>query len=425
MLILVITLIFLLGVIAFFSAGETSMTMLNPYRLRHLSKTNKSAHRASQLLKRPDRLLGLILFGATFTMILTANVFSDIMLHFHLGAFWSFIWETVILTVLILIFSEVCPKTVAAIYPEKIAFRVAIIFQFLLFIFYPFIWVINKISNGVLQIFGIPIHKKTAHQLTREELKTVVYETSDRIPDTHRQMLMGILNLEDIEVDEIMIPRNDIIGLDLNNNWNEIVGQLANTQHTLLPVYKDDLDQLIGILHTRNALNLMADQLFSMDSLLAALETPYFVPAGTPLMTQLLKFKQNKRRLALVVSEYGEIQGLITLEDILEEVIGEFTTDMATTSKEVHPQEDGSSIVDGSITIRDLNRAMQLHLPMEGATTLSGLIIDKLQTIPEIGTCCLIENTPLEVIQVFENRIKTVRVSPPLIKNEKLTIQED
>jgi len=315
MLTLVFTLILLLSAIAFFSAGETSMTMINPYRLRHLSKSNKSAQRAATLLKRPDRLLGLILFGATFVMILTANVFSDIMLHFRLGAIWSFVWETVILTIIILIFGEVCPKTFAAVYPEKVALRVAIIFQILLFIFYPVVWSINKISNGLLTLLGIPIHKKTVHQLTRDELKTVVYETSDRIPSTHRDMLMGILNLEDIEVDELMIPRNELIGLDLNHSWKEIVGQLANTQHTFLPVYKDDLDSLLGILHTRNALNLMAGQSFSMETLLTAVEAPYFVPAGTPLMTQLLKFKQNKRRFALVVSEYGEIQGLITLED--------------------------------------------------------------------------------------------------------------
>lgn len=414
MLALLALLFVLLGVIAFFSAGETSMTMLNPYRLRHLSKTNKAAKRAAQLLKRPDRLLGLILFGATFTMILTANVFSDIMLLFNLNPFWSFVWETVILTVIILIFSEVCPKTVAAAYPEKIALRVAIVFQLLLFIFYPFVWTINAISNGILRLFRIPMHKKSAHHLSREELKTVVYETTGRIPGTHREMLMGILNLEDIDVDEVMTLRNEITGLDINNSWKEIVGQLANTQHTFLPIYKDELDNLVGVLHTRDALNLMADQLFSMETLLEALENAYFIPAGTPLMTQLLNFKQNKKRIALIVNEYGDIQGLITLEDILEEVIGEFTTDMANTSKEIHPQPDGTSIVDGSVTIRDLNRALNLNLSTDNATTLSGLLIDQLQMIPEIGTCCLIDDIPMEVIQVLENRIKTVRVSPPL-----------
>jgi Mg2+/Co2+ transporter CorB len=418
MLALILTLFLLLGVIAFFSAGETSITMLNPYRLRHLSKTNKSAQRAMQLLKRPDRLLGLILFGATFTMILTANVFSDIMLHFNLSPFASFMFETVILTIIVLIFGEVCPKTLAAAYPEKIALRVAIIFQLLLFIFYPFVWAINAISNTILRLVGVRAHKKHVHHLSREELKTVVHETSGRIPNSHRDMLMGILNLEDIEVDELMTLRNDMIGLDLNNSWKEIVGQLANTQHTFLPVYKGELDNLIGILHTRSALNLMADQHFSVESLIAALEKPYYIPAGTPLMTQLLNFRQNKRRLALIVTEYGDIQGLITLEDILEEVVGDFTTDMANIAREIHPQEDGTSLVDGSVTLRELNRALNLNLSTESATTLSGLIIDHLQTIPEIGTCCLIDNVPLEVVQVLENRIRTVRVSPPLVSVE-------
>lgn len=413
MLTLILTFLLLLGIIAFFSAGETSLTMLNPYRLRHLSKTHKSAQRATRLLKRPDRLLGLILFGATFTMILTANVFSDLMLYFELTPLWSFICETVILTMIVLIFSEVCPKTVAAVYSEKIALFVAPIFQVLFFVFYPVVWTINSVSNTLLRLLGLPTHKKIVHHLTREELKTVVYETSGRIPNSHRDMLMGILNLEDIEVDELMTLRNDIIGLDLNNNWKEVVGQLANTQHTFLPVYRDELDTLVGILHTRNALNLMADQLFSMETLLTALEPPYFIPEGTPLMTQLLNFRHNKRRIAFIVNEYGDIQGLITLEDILEEVVGEFTTDMADTHREIYPQTDGTTLVDGSISLRALNRTLHLTLSTENATTLSGLIIDYLQTIPEIGTCCLIDNTPLEVIQVFENRIKTVRVSPP------------
>jgi Mg2+/Co2+ transporter CorB len=404
-------LLFLLLILsAFFSSSETSMMSLNAYRLRHLSKTKNGARRAYELLKRPDRLLGVILLGNNFVNNLAAALTTLIALRLEVGV----IWGSITLTVVILIFGEVSPKTLAALYPEKVAFPAAPILSILLWIFYPLVWVINAIANALLNLFGISLTTKRTIPLTREELRTLVHETTGRISSAHQSMLLGILDLEKVVVDDIMVPRNEIIGLDITYSWKEMMGQLTNTQHTLIPVYKEDINNLLGILHIRTALNLLAADNFTPDTLESNLEAGYYIPDGTSVTAQLLNFQQLKKRLALVVNEYGDIQGLVTLADILEEIVGEFTTDMADVSRDIHPQADGSFLVDGSLTIRELNRNMEFQLHSPGPKTLSGLIIEQLQIIPQSGTCCLIDNIPVEVVQVIENRIKTVRLSPPL-----------
>lgn len=412
--ILVGILVGLLVLSAFFSSSETGLMALNPYRLRHLSKVKKSAALIQKRLKRPDRILGVILLGNNLVNIFAATIATLIAIKLNIDP----ILASLVLTAIVLIFAEVSPKTLAALYPEKVAFPAIYILQFLLWTFYPFVWLINTFSNLMLRILGVSsIHMK-AHHLSTDELKTLIHETAGKVPVQHREMVLGILDLENVMIDEIMVPLVEVIGLDLENSEKELQSQLASTQHTFLPVYKGDIDNMVGILHTRSALNLLADGQFNKDNIESHLDEPYYVPEATSLTQQLLQFKDRGRRLALVVNEYGDIQGLITLEDILEEVVGEFTTDMATTSKDVHPQDDGTFLVDASITIRELNRAMGWKLSTAGPKTLSGVIIDYLETIPDIGTCCLIENIPVEVVQVSENRIKTVRLSPPVEKEQ-------
>ena len=391
---------------------------LNLYRLRHLSKTKKSAKVAQNLLRRPDRLLGIILMGNNFVNILASALATILASHYDLDVLAA----SFVLTVVILVFAEISPKTLAALYPERLAFLFAYPLQFLLWVLYPVVWLLNGMSNSMLRLFGISSLKKQAHHLNPEELRTIVHETSGHVPIHHREMMLGILDLEHVSVEEIMVPRSEIVAIDLDMTDGDLIKYLASTQHTFVPVYRGDLDNTLGILHTRQALNLMADNNLSKNTLEHVLAAPYFVPEGTPLTQQLLEFKQNQRRLGLVVNEYGDILGLIALEDILEEVVGEFTTDVSTISKDIHPQEDGTFLVDGSVTIRELNRAMGWTLPTTGPKTLSGLIIDYLEMIPELGTCCLIDHVPIEVVQVSENRIKTARLSKPLkphVKDEE------
>lgn len=406
---LVISLFVLLVLSACFSSSETGMMTLNRYRLRHLSKTSKSAKRVQKLLERPDRLLGVILLGNNFVNIMASAVAS--LIAIRLFGQYAVIIASFLLTIVILIFAEVSPKTLAALYPEKIAFPAAPILQVLLWIFYPIVWVVNKLSNGLLALLGVRLKKQKALSMSPEELKTVVHEASSRISTQHRSMLLSILDLEEATIDDIMIPRNEVIGIDINNDWDAIKGQLATTQHTFLPVYEDDLNDIIGILHVKHAINILAQKESSKEALRASLLETYFVPEGTTLATQLLNFQNKKKRIALVVDEYGDFLGLITLEDIFEEIVGEFTTDMASDTQQlIHPQEDGSLFIDGSIPIRDFNRVLSLDLPIDGAKTLSGLITDYLETIPDSGTCCEINQVKLEVIQVLDNKIKTIKL---------------
>lgn len=408
-------LIGLLVLSAFFSSSETGLMALNPYRLRHLAKVRRSAALIHKRLKRPDRILGVILLGNNLVNILAASIAT--VLAIRLG--FDPLLSSLALTAIVLIFAEVSPKTLAVLYPEMIAFPAIYVLEMLLWILYPFVWLINTFSNLLLRVLGVSSIKKSTQHLSTDELRTLIHETAGKVPIAHREMVLSILDLENVSIDEIMVPRVEVIGLDFDNSEKELLTQLASTQHTFLPVYRDDLNQTIGILHTRNALNMIADGTFSKENMKKHLLEPYYVPEATSLTHQMLQFKDRGTRIALVVNEYGDIQGLVTLEDILEEVVGEFTTDMAQTSKDIHPQEDGTFVVDASVTIRELNRAMNWKLPTQGPKTLSGVVIDFLQSIPEAGTCVLIDNIPIEVLQVIENRIKTVRISPPIKRQEK------
>lgn len=403
---------------AFFSSSETGIMSINRYRLKHQAKTSKSAKRVQNLLSRPDRLLGVILLGNTFVNIAASSVGTLIAVAL-LGAEYGAIAATIVMTLILLIFGEVSPKTLAALYPEKVAYPTSYILQLLLWLLYPLVWSINTISNGILRMCGVKVKISDHPGFSQEELRTLVLEASSRIPSKNRQMLLSILDLENTTVDSIMIPRNELVGLDLANDWSAIVSQLSNTQHTFLPVYRGDLNHIIGILHAKKALHLLVDPEFDESMLRAVLDEPFYVPDGTSLTQQLFNFQKNKERFALVVDEYGDILGLVTLEDILEEIVGEFTTNVASAYTAILTQPDGAYLVEGSTTIREFNQASGWDLPTDGPKTINGLLIEHLETIPDAGTCCLIDNIPMEVVKVQDNRIKAVKIFPrrPRLEN--------
>ena len=387
------------------------MMAINRYRLRHLAtKKHKGAVRVSQLLAQPDRLIGVILLGNNFVNILASSIATIIAIKWMGEA--GIALAAALLTVVILIFSEVTPKTIAALHPEKVAFPASLIIKPLLKILYPLVWALNYMGNSLLKLFGIAEPNKDQHHLSSEELRTVVHEAGGIIPKRHQQMLLGILDLEKVSVEDIMIPRNEIVGIDIDAPLDVISQQLATSQHTRLPLYRENIDNAIGMIHLRKLVSLFKHNELTKASLEKSADELYFVPEGTPLHTQLLNFQRHKRRTGLVVNEYGDIQGLVTLEDILEEIVGEFTTNPDALNLDIHPQEDGSFLVDGTITVRELNRSMQWHLPTEGPKTLNGLILDYLEIIPEADTSLLLEGHPIEIIQIAHKAVKTVRILP-------------
>jgi Mg2+/Co2+ transporter CorB len=397
---------------AYFSGSETGMMSLNRYRLRHLEKQkHKGARRVSKLLDRPDRLIGLILIGNNLVNIAASAIATVIGLR--LFGDMGILIATIALTLVILIFAEVTPKTLAALYPEKIAFPSSIILSILLKLLFPLVVIVNWITNGFLMILGINAEQREQHSLSSEELRTVVNESGALLHQRDQDMLVSILDLEKVSVEDIMIPRSELVGIDVNDDWKKIQKQLTQANHTRVLLYRDSIDDVVGYIHARDALKLLSKNQFSKTTLLRAVRELYFIPEGTPLNIQLLKFQHAKERLGLVVDEYGDIQGLVTLEDILEEIVGDFTTTMTpTTSDEVTLQPDGSYLVDGSASIRDINKEMSWRLPTDGPKTLNGLIIEYLEEIPQNNISLRISGYPVEIIDVADNKIKTVRVMP-------------
>jgi Mg2+/Co2+ transporter CorB len=397
---------------AYFSGSETGMMSLNRYRLRHLEKQkHKGAKRVSKLLNRPDRLIGLILIGNNLVNIAASAIATVIGLR--LFGDMGILIATIVLTLVILIFAEVTPKTLAALYPEKIAFPSSILLSILLKLLFPLVVIVNWITNGFLMILGINSEQREQHSLSSEELRTVVNESGALLHQRDQDMLVSILDLEKVSVEDIMIPRSELVGIDVNDDWKKIQKQLTQANHTRVLLYRDSIDDVVGYIHARDALKLLSKSQFTKTTLLRAVRELYFIPEGTPLNIQLLKFQHAKERLGLVVDEYGDIQGLVTLEDILEEIVGDFTTTMTpTTSDEVTLQPDGSYLVDGSASIRDINKEMSWKLPTDGPKTLNGLIIEYLEVIPQNNISLRISGYPVEIIDVADNKIKTVRVMP-------------
>lgn len=401
-------LVVLLLLSAFFSGSETALMSLNRYRLRHKAREgHRGARIAEQLLSRPDRLLGLILLGNNLANFSAASLVAVI--AFKIGGQPAVAIGTLFLTLAVLIFSETAPKTLAALHPERLAFPAAMIYYPLLKIAYPVVWLINAASNGILLLFGVRDKGNDLQSLSREELRTVVHEAGSRISSRYRQMLLSILDLEKVTVDDVMVPHNEIVGIDLDDDDDDIEDTIAASQYTRLPVYRDNIDEVIGILHLRRLANL-SHRKISKDALQQMLTEPYFVPEGTPLSTQLVQFQRRGERIAMIVDEYGDIQGVVTLEDILEEIVGEFTTDPANDENDVVKDGPDTYIVNATANIRELNRSQDWKLPTGGPKTLNGLIVELLETIPKPTTCLNISGYPIEIIETDDNRIRTVRI---------------
>ncbi|MDP3878208.1 MAG: HlyC/CorC family transporter [Methylobacter sp.] len=391
---------------AFFSGTETALMTLNRYRLRHLVKLKHSgAIKAQRLLQRPDRLLGLILLCNNFVNNFASSIATVIAIKLFADEESAVPIAAGILTIIMLIFSEVTPKTVAAVKPELMAFPGAWIYTPLLKILYPIVWFVNLFVSLLLRIIGIDVKKNRPETLNKDELKSIISDAESLMPPRYQKMLMGILDLESATVEDIMTPRNEVIGIDLESTIDDIISQLKTSPHTRLPVYKTSIDRIIGFLHLRKVLALINLPDFDKQTIISCLDKPSFIPESTPVHNQMQRFKHEKNRIGLVVDEYGDVQGLVTLDDLLQEIVGELITD----DDAVRVQSDGSFLVDANITIRELNRINQWSLPTEGPKTLNGLIIEFMETIPEIGTSIKLHGYILEIIKRDENSVKLVK----------------
>ncbi|MCB1801006.1 MAG: HlyC/CorC family transporter [Gammaproteobacteria bacterium] len=404
-------LVFLLLLSAFFSGSETALMTLNRYRLRHLADAGHPGARiARRLLDKPDRLIGLILLGNNFVNILASSLATIIAIR--LGGEGAIPIAAGLLTLVVLVFSEVAPKTMAALYPERIAFPAAWVYAPLMRLMFPLVWTVNLMANTVLRVLGTYPDDAEGTALSREELRTVVNEAGAMIPKRHQKMLLNILDLEKVTVDDIMVPRGELDGVDLDNPLDVIMEQLGQNPYTRVLVYHGSIDKVAGFLHARRVMQAQLDGKLTRETFESLIREPYFIPKGTPLNRQLINFQRNRRRTALVVDEYGDVQGLVTMADLLEEIVGEFATDPADGIADVLPQDDGSFLVDGSANLRDLVKTMHWELPTDGPKTFNGLIVEMLESIPETGTTLLIAGYPVEVVQIQDNAVKTARIRP-------------
>jgi len=395
---------------AFFAGSETSLMSLNRYRLRHLVKLkHPGAIKTQHLLQRPDRLLGLILLCNNFVNNFAASIATVIAIKLYANEESIIAIATGILTIVMLICSDVTPKTLAAIKPELLAFPAAWIYTPLLKILYPVVGFVNLFVNLLLRIVGVDVKKNYHDTLNKEELKSIITEAESLMPIRYQKMLLGILDLESATVEDIMTPRNEIVGVDLESPIEDIVERIKASPHTQLAVYKKSIDRVIGFLHLRKALIEVNNEDFDKQTIINLLTKPIFIPESTPVHTQMLRFKSEKIRIGLVVDEYGDVQGLVTLDDLLQEIVGELITDDTSAARE---QSDGSYLVDANITLRELNRITQWSLPTEGPKTLNGLIIEFMETIPEPGISINLHGYPVEIIKRDKNTVKLVKFLP-------------
>jgi len=412
---LLCALLFLLVIIAFSSGTEVAMLSVNRYRIKHRAQQGQSTARVlERLLQKPDDWL-----GANLVILAAASVFASAVATL-LAQRTQFSYAVpvtgFVLTVVVIVFCELAPKIYAAAHPESVALSAARIYRVLVSVARPLLWLTNRMAYGVLWIFGVGKGTRASQSLSTEELRTVVAEAGPMIPQRHRQMLLSILDLGQVTVNDIMIPRQEIAGIDLQENWEDILDQIRQTPHTRLPLYDGELDKLYGILHMKRVAQELARGTLNRERLIevARSREPYFVPESTALNVQLSHFQRNRRRLAFVVNEYGDIEGLVTLEDILEEIVGEFTTDPATVlHKDIHQERPGVYIVNASATIRAVNRALQWHLPTDGPKTINGLLLEQLETIPNPGTALKVREYQFEILQIADNAIRTVRIFAP------------
>jgi Mg2+/Co2+ transporter CorB len=405
---LYVILLVLLGLSAFFSSSETGLMAVNRYRLRHLANSgHRAARLAQKLLRKPDRLIGLILLGNNLVNIMAASIATVIGLRlFGDSGVWI---ASLTLTVVVLIFAEVAPKTVAALHPERIAFPASFVLAFLLKLLYPVVWLINTITNWILKPFGIRARAEVIERLNREELRTLLQE-GGQISNEHQRMLVNILDLEHATVDDVMVPRQEIVGIDLEDDWKTILTQLTQTLYTRMPVYRGSIDHVEGLLHIRAVIAKLTEGGLSFEDLKRSIRSPYFIPEGTNLMQQLLEFQSRERRMGLVVDEYGDIQGMVTLDDILEEIVGEYTSEGKERSRGIRHLDDNTYLVDGATSVRMLNRRMNWDLPEEEANTINGLLLEVLEAIPDGKTCVRIGNHIMTIVEIDDNVIVKVLI---------------
>lgn len=404
-------LFFLILLSACFSGSETALMTLNRYRLRHLADAgHPGAKRAQQLLKTPDKLIGLILLGNNFVNILASSLAT--ILALRLGGESAIAIAAGLLTLVILIFSEVAPKTLAALHPEKLAFPAAWVYIPLLKLMYPLVWLVNLLANNVLRLLKVYPENNAGDALSKDELRTVVAEAGALALRQHQKMMLNILDLERVTVEDIMIPRHEIDGINLDENWEDLLQDLQEMPYTQALVYRGNMDHVVGFVHARRLMNVQMSSELSYQSLENVITPPYYVPEGTPLNTQLASFQKAHQRVGLIVDEYGDVLGLVTLSDLLEEIVGQFTSDPTDSIADVQPQEDGSFLVDGGVSVRELVRTFSWDLPTEGPKTFNGLIIEHLEDIPEAGTSLLIAGYPVEILLTHENAVRTARIKP-------------
>jgi len=410
---LIVTLIIMVVVSAYFSGSETGMMTLNRYRLRHRAKQgNRAAKRVEKLLRKPDRLISLVLIGNNLVNILASALATIVGIRLYGNAGVAI--ATGVLTFVVLVFAEVLPKTIAALYPEKVAYPSSWLLGPLQFLMMPLVWLLNTITRLLMRMVGIKVDNIISTALSKDELRTIVHESRSQISRRNQDMLLSVLDLEKVSVDDIMVPRNEIVGININDDWKSIVRQLTHSPHGRIVLYRDSLDDAIGMLRVREAYRLMTEKKeFTKEVMLRSADEIYFVPEGTPLSVQLVKFQRNKKKVGLVVDEYGDIQGLVTVEDILEEIVGDFTTSMSPTlAEEVTPQNDGSVIIEGSANVRELNKAFNWTLPEDDARTVNGMILEEIQEIPAAGTRIRLSQYDIDILDVQDNMIKQVRVTP-------------
>lgn len=392
----------------FFSSSETGMMSLNRYRLKHLRKQNhRGAQRASDLLDRPDRLIGLILIGNNLVNIGASAIATVIAIRLYGDA--GIVIATFLLTLVILIFAEITPKTIAALHPERVAFPASFVLLPLMKLLKPVVLAVNVVTNGLLRLLGVNPQENANDRVSPEELRTIVSDPGAMIPQRHRGMLMNILDLEAVTVDDIMVPRNEFYGIDLDNDDDHILDIIRGSTHTMLPVWRGDTNNIQGVLHLRNLSRIITLEGLARERLVAEIDRPYFIPEGTSLNTQLRNFQKKKLRLGIVVDEYGDVVGLVAVADILEEIVGEFTSNLNDNTGEIFPQRDGSYIIDGGASVRDVNKALRWELPTDGPKTVSGLVLEHLEAFPDANVGLLIERYRLETLELEGNVVRAVR----------------
>ena len=416
---LITSIFFLLCLSAFFSSAETGMMALNRFKLKHLVKQrNKSAIRANKLLQRPDRLLGIILIGNNFVNILAAALTTILCLRLFGDS--GVLIGSIILTMIVLIFAEVTPKTFAANYSEKVALPSSLILKFLQKLLYPLVWIVNFFSNSILKLLGVK-EKNSEEDLSPEELKSILENSGDLIPSRYQEMLLSVLELDKISIDEVMIPKNEILGIDLSKDIEEIGDFLKDSKKEFFPIFDQNLDEIKGIINLYGINSFLSSQKRDTESLLQNSEEVYFALENTSLNIQLNNFQKDKKKVAVVLDEYGSVKGMVDIKDILEEIVGELSDPHEKVKIDIKEQKDGSYLIDASISVREVNKRLGWDLPLSGPKTLNGLILENTETIPEANISLEIENYLIETVLIKDNMIKFTKVR----KLESLDLDEE